>query len=96
MHSQMLTCMGGLCGYFPSTLNLKQHYVDASILITPMWDLKFHIDTNTSNIEIDIMLAKNPTWKCDKLIEYMFYTIKFFGFCNKNLVTCDTSNYKFV
>jgi len=52
--------MGGLCGYFPSTLNLK-HYVDASILITPMWDLKFHIDTNMSNIEIDIMLAKNPT-----------------------------------
>jgi hypothetical protein len=45
--------------------------VDASILIAKRWDLKFHIHTNTSNLAIDVMLAKNLTGKCDQLITYM-------------------------
>jgi hypothetical protein len=44
----MLTGMGGI----------MQWYVDASILITPRWDLKFHAHTDTSNLTINVMLVE--------------------------------------
>jgi len=44
-------------------------------MITPRWDLKFRIHTNTSNLAIDVMLAKNPIGKCDQPIVYMFWLL---------------------
>lgn len=41
---------------------IKQHCMDASILI----------GTNVSNLAIGVMLAQNPTRKCDQLITYAF------------------------
>jgi hypothetical protein len=49
---------------------IKQRYVDALILIAPRWDLEFHVHINTSNLAISIMLAQNPTRKCNQLIVY--------------------------
>ncbi len=51
---------------------IKQRYLDAPILITPKWDVKFHIHTNVSNLAIKVILAQNPTWKCEQPITYAF------------------------
>jgi hypothetical protein len=34
--------------------------------------MEFHVDTNVSNLVVGIMLAKNPTKKCDQPIAYTF------------------------
>jgi len=44
---------------------IKILYVDASILITPRWDLKFHVHTNASNLIVGTILAHNINTKCD-------------------------------
>jgi hypothetical protein len=51
---------------------IKQWYVDALILIAPRGDLEFHVHTNASNLTINIMLAQNPTRKCNQPIVCMF------------------------
>jgi hypothetical protein len=49
--------------------------VDAPILITPKWDLDSHVHTDASNLAIKVMLAQNPTWKCDQLIAYVSHLL---------------------
>jgi hypothetical protein len=44
---------------------IKTLYVDASILITLGWDLKFHVHTNASNLVLRTILAHNINTKCD-------------------------------
>jgi hypothetical protein len=36
---------------------IKQHYMDAPILISSHWDIKFHVHTNAFDLAIGIMLA---------------------------------------
>ena len=38
--------------------------------IAPRWDLEFHVHTDASNIAVGVMLAQNPTGKCDQPISY--------------------------
>jgi hypothetical protein len=44
---------------------IKVLYVDALILITCRWDLKFHVHTNASNLAVGTILAHNINIKCD-------------------------------
>ncbi len=57
--------------------------MDGSILIAPWWDLKFHVNTNTSNLEIDIILAKNPARHCDHQLCTYFALLKILVFATK-------------
>jgi hypothetical protein len=36
---------------------IKQRYMDALILISPHWDMEFHVHTNAFNLTIKDMLA---------------------------------------
>ena len=49
---------------------IKEQYQNAPILIAPRWDLEFHVHTDASNIAVGVMLAQNPTGKCDQPISY--------------------------
>jgi hypothetical protein len=49
---------------------IKQKYQDTLILITPKWDMEFHIHTDASNLVIEAMLVQNPIEKCDQPIAY--------------------------
>jgi hypothetical protein len=55
---------------------IKQWYVDALILIAPRGELEFHIHTDASNLIINVMLAQNPSRKCNQLIVYEFQLLK--------------------
>ncbi len=63
---------------------IKQQYLDALILVAPKWDMEFHIHTYASNLVIGVMLAQNPTKKCDQPI---VYTSKFLNNVEKNYTT---------
>jgi hypothetical protein len=47
-------------------------YLYALNLVASKWDMEFHIHTNVSNLTIKVMMAQNPTRKCDKPIAYAF------------------------
>jgi len=51
---------------------IKQSYMDALILISPHWDVEFHVHTYIFNLVAGAMLAQNPTKKSDQLIAYTF------------------------
>jgi hypothetical protein len=36
---------------------IKQHYMDALILISPRWDIECHVHTNAFNLAIEVMLT---------------------------------------
>jgi len=40
---------------------IKQKYVEAPILISPNWDVEFHVHTNASLLAVGAMLAQNLT-----------------------------------
>ncbi len=40
---------------------IKHKYLDAPILVTPKWDMEFHIHTDASNLVVVAMLTQNPT-----------------------------------
>jgi hypothetical protein len=44
--------------------------MDAPILIPLKWDIEFHVHSNASNLAMGVILAQNPTRKCDQLIAY--------------------------
>jgi len=51
---------------------IKQSYMDALILISPHWDVEFHVHTYIFNLIVGVMLAQNPIKKNDQLIAYAF------------------------
>jgi hypothetical protein len=44
--------------------------MDAPILISPNWDIKFHVHINASNLAVEVMLAQNLIEKCNQPIAY--------------------------
>jgi hypothetical protein len=44
--------------------------MDAPILISPHWDIEFHVHINASNLAIGVVLAQNLTEKCNQPIAY--------------------------
>ncbi len=58
--------------------------MDAPILISPYWDIKCHVHTNTSNLAIKVMLAQNLTGKYDQLIAY---ALRLFNNTKQNYTT---------
>jgi hypothetical protein len=49
---------------------IKQKYIEASILISPNWQVKFHVHANASLLAIRAMLSQNVTGKSDQPIVY--------------------------
>jgi hypothetical protein len=49
---------------------IKQHYMDAPILISPHCDIESHVHTNASNLVVRVMLVQNLIEKCNQLITY--------------------------
>jgi hypothetical protein len=45
--------------------------LDALILLTPRWDMVFHVHVDVLNLVVKAMLAQNPIGKCDQLITYV-------------------------
>jgi hypothetical protein len=54
---------------------IKQHYMDASILISPHWDIKFHVHIDSSNLVVEVMLAWNLIEKCNQSFAYASYLL---------------------
>ncbi len=55
---------------------INQTYVKTPILISPHWDVEFHVHTNTSLLVISVMLAKNLKGKHEQPIVYTFKLLK--------------------
>ncbi len=51
---------------------IKQKYTEATILITPNWQLEFHVHIDASLLAIGALLAQNPISKYDQPIVYAF------------------------
>jgi hypothetical protein len=49
---------------------IKQKYVEALILISPNWQMEFHVHTYASLLAIGAMLFQNLTRKSDQLVVY--------------------------
>ncbi len=49
---------------------IKQKYIEASILISPNWQVEFHADTDASLLVVGAMLSQNVTRKNDQPIVY--------------------------
>jgi hypothetical protein len=49
---------------------IKQKYVEALILISPNWQIEFHVHTYASLLAIGAMLFQNLTRKSDQLVVY--------------------------
>jgi hypothetical protein len=44
--------------------------MDAPNLISPHWDIEFHVHTNAYSLIVGAMLVQNLTKKCNQLIVY--------------------------
>ncbi len=51
---------------------IKQKYIETSILISPNWEVEFHVHTNASLLVMGAMLSQNITWKSDQPIVYAY------------------------
>jgi hypothetical protein len=49
---------------------IKQKYIEAPILISPNWQVEFHVHRDASLLTIGIMLFHNLTRKSDQLVVY--------------------------
>jgi hypothetical protein len=49
---------------------IKNIYIDAPMLISPNWQVEFHVHTNASLLVIGVMLSQNLTRKNDRLVVY--------------------------
>jgi len=51
---------------------MKIWYSEGSILVSPKWDLEFHVHTNALQLTMGVLLAQFQTRKFDQLIIYAF------------------------
>ncbi len=51
-------------------IGLGRNQMNAPILISPHWDIKFHVQTNISNLVVEVMLTQNLIRKCNHAIAY--------------------------
>ncbi len=49
---------------------IRQRYLDALILVARRWGMECHVHIDASNLAVKVMLAQNPTRKCDQPIAY--------------------------
>jgi hypothetical protein len=51
---------------------IKQKYIETLILISPNWQVEFHVHTYASLLTMGAMLSQNVIGKSDQLIVYAF------------------------
>jgi len=51
---------------------IKQKYIEALILISPNWQVKFHVHIDAPLLVVGAMLFQNVTKKSDQLVMYAF------------------------
>jgi hypothetical protein len=49
---------------------IKQKYIETLILISPNWQVEFHVHINVSLLVVGVMLSQNVTRKSDQPIVY--------------------------
>ncbi len=49
---------------------IKQKYIEAPILISPNWQVEFHVHTNASLLDVGVVLSQSLIGKNDKLVVY--------------------------
>jgi hypothetical protein len=49
---------------------IKQKTIETPILISPNWQVEFHVHINVSLLVVGVMLSKNVTRKSDQPIVY--------------------------
>ncbi len=54
---------------------IKQKYIETQILISPNWQVEFHVHTNACLLVVGAMLSQNITRKNDQPIVYAFKLI---------------------
>jgi hypothetical protein len=55
---------------------IKQKYIETFILVSPNWQLEFHVHTYASLLIVGVMLLHNVIGKSDQLIVYAFRLLK--------------------
>jgi hypothetical protein len=61
--------------------DIKNRYIQATILISLNWKLEFHVHTDASQLVVGAILAQNPTSKID---QHVMYSSRLFNFVEKN------------
>jgi hypothetical protein len=61
--SEKLKCLNGPIKCQTICEDIKNHYIQVPILISPNWELEFHVHTNASHFTIRAILTQNPTGK---------------------------------
>ncbi len=51
---------------------IKQKYIEAPILISPNWQVEFHVHTYASLLVVTVMLSHNLIRNSDQLVVYAF------------------------
>jgi hypothetical protein len=51
---------------------IKHKYVEAQILVSPKWDMEFHVHMNASLLIVGALLAQNIIGKSDQPIVYVY------------------------
>ncbi len=49
---------------------IKEKYIETSILISPNWEVEFHVHIDASLLALGAMLCQNVTRKSDQPIAY--------------------------
>jgi len=65
--------------------DIKNWYIQAPILISPYWELEFHVHIDASHLVIRPILAQNPTCK---ITQHVLYSSLVFNFVEiNNIIT---------
>ncbi len=65
--------------------DIKNWYIQAPILISPYWELEFHVHIDASHLVIRPILAQNPTCK---ITQHVLYSSIVFNFVEiNNIIT---------
>jgi hypothetical protein len=54
---------------------IKNQYIQTPILISPNWELEFHVHMDASQLVVGAILAHNMTSKFDQLVMYVFISL---------------------
>jgi hypothetical protein len=50
--------------------DIKNQYIQAPLLISPNWELEFHVHIDASQLAVGVVLAHNPTCKINQYVIY--------------------------
>jgi hypothetical protein len=61
--------------------DIKNKYIQVPILISPNWELEFHVHIDAFQLIVGAILAQNPTCKIN---QHIMYSSRLFDFIERN------------